>query len=235
MPPLIISENFLNLSENASLLSSEKLLHWARRRIYRKKENKKELNEEKIDKIAKKILKLLNLNLVKNKNIQEEIVEYIKKINNLTNENDNNYLDLEFKNINDLFPNSLYIENFFHWPHASKYAYPIPPFNLVLKQQTIPLYGLILFCPFFGIRLPGLIARTIPNFSQNFFQKFFNFHRFPKNNLHVPSISYLHTSINQRRRSSSVQVEDSVTESIPDVPPSYQEAVATGLFTTATS
>ncbi|CAG8533859.1 20486_t:CDS:2 [Dentiscutata erythropus] len=37
MPPLIISENFLNLSENASLLSSEKLLYWARRRIYRKK------------------------------------------------------------------------------------------------------------------------------------------------------------------------------------------------------
>ncbi|CAG8754486.1 3317_t:CDS:2, partial [Dentiscutata erythropus] len=76
---------------------------------------KRELNEEKFDEIAEKILKLLNLDLVKNKNIQEEIVEYIRKINNLTNENDNNYLDFEFKNIQDLFPNSLYVENFFHW------------------------------------------------------------------------------------------------------------------------
>ncbi|CAG8777128.1 3446_t:CDS:2, partial [Dentiscutata erythropus] len=39
-------------------------------------------------------------------------------------------------------------------------------------------------------------------------------------------------------RSSSVQVEDSTTESMPDAPPSYQEAVAetpTDSFTTATS
>ncbi|CAG8827477.1 10915_t:CDS:2, partial [Dentiscutata erythropus] len=39
-------------------------------------------------------------------------------------------------------------------------------------------------------------------------------------------------------RSFSVQVEDSTTESTPDAPPSYQEAVAetpTDSFTTATS